>query len=83
MTLVGTALNLGVNVKVYLRVLKWISFIKPQIWLFQNGNTGDLGPIFLSTARASSVSKLFIIWHSISDSKCTSGAINLFSFLSF
>ena len=26
-------------------------------------------PIFPSTARASSVSKLFIIWHSVSDSK--------------
>ena len=29
----------------------------------------DWGPIFPSTARASSVSKLFIIWHSASDSK--------------
>ena len=29
----------------------------------------DLGPIFPSTARASSVSKLFIIGHSVSDSK--------------
>ena len=29
----------------------------------------DLGPIFPSTARASSVSKLFIKWHSVSDSK--------------
>ena len=29
----------------------------------------DLEPIFPSTSRASSVSKLFIIWHSVSDSK--------------
>ena len=29
----------------------------------------DQGPIFPSTAQASSVSKLFIIWHSVSDSK--------------
>ena len=29
----------------------------------------DRGPMFPSTARASSVSKLFIIWHSVSDSK--------------
>ena len=31
--------------------------------------TTDRGPIFPSTPRASSVSKLFIIWHSASDSK--------------
>ena len=29
----------------------------------------DRGPIYPSTARASSVSKLFIMWHSVSDSK--------------
>ena len=29
----------------------------------------DRGPIFPSTDRASSVSKLFIIWHSVSDSR--------------
>ena len=29
------------------------------------------GPIFLSMAQASLVSQLFIVWHSVSDSKCT------------
>ena len=29
----------------------------------------DRGPIFPNTTRASSASKLFIIWHSVSDSK--------------
>ena len=29
----------------------------------------DRGPIFPGTARASSVSKMFITWHSVSDSK--------------
>ena len=39
----------------------------------REGHTGeychDRGPIFPSTARASEVSKRFIIWHSVSDSK--------------
>ena len=39
----------------------------------REGRTGeychDGGPIFPSTARASSVSKLFIIWHFVSDSE--------------
>ena len=39
----------------------------------REGRTGeychDRGPIFPSTARASEVSKRFIIWHSVSDSK--------------
>ena len=32
MTLVGTVLNLGEKLKIYLQVLTF--FIKPQIWLF-------------------------------------------------
>ena len=37
-------------------------------------------PIFPSTARASSVSKLFIIWHSVLIVKCTSGGLHLKGF---
>ena len=49
----------------------------------------DRGPIFPSTARASSFSKSFIIWHSVSDSKihfwCNQSflAFYLFSFSIF
>ena len=42
----------------------------------------DRGPIFPSTARAGSVSKLFITWHSVSDSKmhfrCNQSFFSLF-----
>ena len=46
-------------------------YVLPRLRANSRGSTycHDWGPIFPSTARASSVSKLFILWHSASDSE--------------
>ena len=43
--------------------------IGPRSWLKLGRYCHDQGPIFPSTARVTSVSELFIMWHSVSDSK--------------
>ena len=60
--------------------------IGPRSWLKLGLYRRDRGPIFPSMARVSSVSKLFIIWHSVSDSKihfrwlAPSSSIHLWNF---